>query len=37
MFQFRAEALNLTNFAVLSQPDVSIGDAKVTAETATSE
>ncbi|HTX35518.1 MAG TPA: carboxypeptidase regulatory-like domain-containing protein [Bryobacteraceae bacterium] len=28
-FQFRAEALNLTNFAVLSQPDVSIGDSKV--------
>jgi hypothetical protein len=27
-FQFRAEALNLTNFAVLSQPDVSLGDAR---------
>ncbi|HEX3878161.1 MAG TPA: carboxypeptidase regulatory-like domain-containing protein, partial [Bryobacteraceae bacterium] len=26
--QFRGEALNLTNFVVLSQPDVSIGDAK---------
>jgi Carboxypeptidase regulatory-like domain len=26
--QFRAEALNLTNFTVLSQPDVSLGDSK---------
>ena len=26
--QFRGEALNLTNFTVLSQPDVSIGDSK---------
>ena len=28
-FQFRAEAINLTNFTVLSGPDVSIGDSKV--------
>jgi hypothetical protein len=26
--QFRGEALNLTNFTVLSQPDVSLGDSK---------
>jgi hypothetical protein len=26
--QFRAEALNLANFTVLSQPDVSLGDSK---------
>ena len=26
--QFRGEALNLTNFVVLSQPDVSLGDSK---------
>jgi hypothetical protein len=26
--QFRAEALNLTNFTVFSQPDVSLGDSK---------
>ena len=26
--QFRAEAINLGNFTVLSQPDVSVGDAK---------
>lgn len=27
--QFRGEAVNLTNFTVFSQPDVSIGDSKV--------
>jgi Carboxypeptidase regulatory-like domain len=26
--QFRGEAINMTNFAVLSQPDVSLGDSK---------
>jgi hypothetical protein len=26
--QFRGEAINLGNFTVLSQPDVSLGDAK---------
>jgi hypothetical protein len=27
--QFRAEALNLGNFAILNQPDLSIGDSKL--------
>ena len=27
--QFRGEAINLTNFTVLSQPDVSLGDSKI--------
>ena len=27
--QFRGEAINLTNFTVFSQPDVSLGDSKI--------